>query len=211
MNFARAADRQAGRRGFILMGAAGAGALLLQACVQPSHWQAGDDVTGSFPPLAFTLTRAADGKTVTAADYRGRVVLLYFGYTFCPDVCPTTLLNVGHALNQLGPLAKETRVLFVTVDPNRDTLTILKDYGPQFAAQVEGMRPTPDQLADLARRYRAAYSVTPGGKDHPYQVTHSSAIYVFDKDGNARFLLTSLSSGASDTHGAAADLRRLIE
>ncbi|HEX3887588.1 MAG TPA: SCO family protein [Phenylobacterium sp.] len=185
--------------------------MLLQACSEPSHWRVGDDVTGSFPPLAFTLTRATDGKTVTAADYRGKVVLLYFGYTFCPDVCPTTLLNLAQALKQLGPLVNQARVLFITVDPNRDTLPILKDYGAQFAPQIEGMRPTPDQLAGLARRYRAAYSVSPGDKDHPYVVTHSSAVYVFDKHGNARFLLTSMSTGASDTAGAAADLRRLLE
>jgi protein SCO1/2 len=187
------------------------GALALNGCARAPHWQAGDDVTGSFPRLAFTLTRATDGKTVTAADYRGRVVLLYFGYTYCPDICPTTLLNLAQTLKRLGPLADQTRVLFVTVDPNRDTLPILKDYGAQFSPQVVGMRPTPDQLASLARRYRAAYSVSPGDKDHPYTVTHSSAIYVFDKGGNARFLLTSMSTGSPEIDGAAADLRRLIE
>jgi protein SCO1/2 len=195
----------------ILMVSALLGTGLLGACSNPVHWRAGDDVTGAFPSLAFTLTRASDGKTVTAADYRGRVVLLYFGYTFCPDICPTTLFNITQVLKRLGPLADQIRVLFVTVDPNRDTLTVLKGYGAQFAPQVEGLRPTPDQLASLARRYRAAYSVSLGNKVIPYTVTHSSAIYVFDKTGAARFLLTSMSTSAPNIDGAAADLRQLID
>jgi protein SCO1/2 len=186
------------------------GALALDACAKPAQWSAGDDVTGVFPSLAFTLTRATDGKIVTEADYRGRVPLLYFGYTFCPDVCPTTLLNIAQVLKRLGASASQVRVLFVTVDPNRDTLPVLKDYVAEFSPEADGLRPTPDQLAGLARRYRAAYSVTPGDKDHPYAVTHSSAIYVFDKHGKARVLFTSLSSDMPNIDGAAADLHRLI-
>src|SRR6185437_16246874 len=106
--------------------------------------------------------------------------------------------------------ANQARVLFVTVDPNRDTLPVLRDYGPEFSPEVDGLRPTPDELAGLARRYRAAYSVSPGDEDHPYAVTHSSAIYVFDKRGNARVLFTSLSTSAPNIDGAAADLRQLI-
>jgi protein SCO1/2 len=210
MSSPRAIVRPAARRRFVMACGAVVGTLALDACAKAPHWRAGDDVTGSFPSLAFALTRASDGKTVTAADYRGRAVLLYFGYTFCPDACPTTLLNLGRVLKQLDSLANQARVLFVTVDPNRDTLSVLKDYGPQFSPQVEGMRPTPDQLASLTRRYRAAYSVSPGNKVIPYTVTHSSAFYVFDKSGNARFLLTSMSTGSPDIDGAAADLRRLI-
>lgn len=182
----------------------------LEACARPAHWSAGDDVTGVFPPLAFTLTRATDDKIVTELDYRGRVPLLYFGYTYCPDVCPTTLLNVAQVLKQLGPSANQVRVLFVTVDPARDTLDTLKDYGAQFSPLVDSLRPTADELAGLARRYRAAYSVSPGDKNHPYTVTHSSAIYVFDKRGNARLLFTSLSTNAPDIKGAASDLRQLV-
>ena len=203
--------RSAARRCFVFGGGALVGALALDGCAKAAHWQAGDDVTGSFPRLAFSLTRASDGKTVSAADYRDRVVLLYFGYTFCPDVCPTTLVNLAQVLKRLGPLADQTRVLFVTVDPNRDTLPVLKTYGPQFSPQIEGLRPTPDQLASLARRYRVAYSVSPGDKDHPYTVTHSSAVYVFDKNGDARLILTAMSTEAPDIDGAASDLRRLID
>lgn len=169
------------------------------------------DVSDSSPSLAFTMTRATDSRQVTQADYRGRVVLLYLGYTFCPDVCPTTLSNVADALKQLGPEASAVRVLFVTVDPGRDTLPVLAEYAANFSPEIEGLRGTPDQLAALARRYRLVYSVTPGTKDHPYEVTHSSAIYVFDRSGKARLLVSSLGSAKPDVKGLAADLRRLIE
>ena len=115
-------------------------------------------MSGTFPTLGFTMTRATDGKEVNAADYKGKVALLYFGYTFCPDVCPTTLLNLTMVLKKLGPLADDVRVLFVTVDPNRDTLDVLKQYTHAFAPQTVGLRGTADQLAELAKRYRVAES-----------------------------------------------------
>jgi protein SCO1/2 len=102
-------------------------------------------------------------------------------------------------------------VLFVTVDPDRDTLPVLSAYAANFGPQVESLRGTPDQLAALARRYRLVYSVTPETKDHPYEVTHSSAIYVFDRSGTARLLVPSLGTTATDITGLTADLRRLVE
>lgn len=184
--------------------------VLLGGCNSGAKWHS-IDVSGSFPPLGFTMTRASDGKRVTAADYRGRIVMVYFGYTFCPDVCPTTLSNVANILTRLGPDAKHVRVLFVTVDPNRDTPPVLAAYVKHFAPQIEGLRGTPDELAALARRYRVAYSVTPESKNHPYEVTHGSAIYVFDGSGAIRLLVASLASAKPDLAGTAADLRRLVE
>jgi protein SCO1/2 len=169
------------------------------------------DVSGGLPSLDFELTRASDGKTVTQSDYRGQVVLLYFGYTFCPDVCPTTLLNVRNAIRRLGPDAKHVRVLFVTVDPNRDTLNVLADYVKNFGPNVEGLRGTADELASLARRYRFVYAVKPATADHPYEVSHSSTIYVFDASGAARLLVSSLATAQADIAGTAADLTRLVE
>ncbi len=157
------------------------------------------------------MTRASDRRRVTEADYRGRVVMLYFGYTFCPDVCPTTLANVADILKRLGPDAERVRLLFVTVDPDRDTLPALADYVKNFAPQIDGLRGDSDQIASLARRYRIAYSVTPATGTRPYEVTHGSAIYVFDGSGAARLLIPSLGSTASDVASVTADLRRLIE
>ncbi|MGH6991475.1 MAG: SCO family protein, partial [Stellaceae bacterium] len=169
------------------------------------------NVTGTSPSLAFTLTRTSDGKEVTEADYRGKIVLLYFGYTNCPDVCPTTLFHIDQILKKLGPAAKPIRVLFVTVDPHRDSLTQLKAYVANFGPQVDGLRGTADQLAALARRYRVVYSVSPATKSHPYEVSHSSAIYVFDTSGRARLLIPSLATTKPDIAGTAADLKRLVE
>jgi protein SCO1 len=188
---------------------AGAGLGLLTGCDRGEPWH-GIDVSASSPPLDFTMTRTSDANTVTAADYRGRIVLLYFGYTFCPDVCPTTLANIAQILRRLGAQADRVRVLFVTVDPNRDTPAVLTQYVRNFAPQIEGLRGTPDQLARLARRYRIVFSVSPATKDHPYEVTHSSAVYVFDATGAARLLVTSLASGSPDIVGTTADLAQLI-
>jgi protein SCO1/2 len=185
-------------------------AATLAGCKPRAHWH-NVDVRGAFPPLDFTMTRATDGTVVDGAAYRGKVVLLYFGYTYCPDVCPLTLGNVAKVLDRLGPLAQKVRVLFVTVDPNRDDLATLKAYTAQFAPQIIGLRGTPDQLTALARTYRIAYSVQPDSPGHPYEVTHSSAIYAFDATGASRLLIPSMASGTPDIAGTAADLRRLIE
>jgi protein SCO1 len=168
------------------------------------------DVAGDVPPLAFTMTDATTGKPVTAADFRGKLVMLYLGYTMCPDVCPLTLQNVATILKKLGPTADDVRLLFVTVDPNRDTLPVLRQYTALFAPQIVGLRGSADQLAQLARRYRLVYSVSPASKTHPYQVTHSSAIYVFDQDGRPRLLVPSLATTTPDLAGTADDLRRLL-
>jgi protein SCO1 len=168
------------------------------------------DITGSFPALKFSMTRAPDGKPVTQADYRGKVVMLYFGYTFCPDICPTTLANAASILRKLGSNAAQVRMLFVTVDPHRDTLPVLASYVKNFAPQIEGLRGSPDEIAALARRYRVAYSVTPSSKGHPYEVTHSPAIYVFDETGAVRLLVSLRQPSPKLDAGVVADLKRLV-
>ncbi len=183
---------------------------LLASCSgskQPWH---GTDITGVMPDLQLSMTRAGDGKAVTGQDFRGRIAILYFGYTYCPDICPLTLTNVAAALKKLGDKADDVRVLFVTVDPNRDTLDVLRQYADAFAPQMVGLRGTPDQIASLTKRYRAAYSVNPHDKNGEYVVTHSPAVYVFDRDGKARVLYTSLASSNANVDGMAKDLERLI-
>jgi protein SCO1/2 len=198
------------RRSALRLAGAGAATLLLAACGAAPAWHS-TDLTGTLPDLGFTMTRASDGKEVTAADYRGKIVLLYFGYTFCPDVCPTTLLNITQIMKNLGPLADKVRVLFVTVDPNRDTPKVLQQYVSAFAPQTVGLRGTPDQLASIAKRYRVVYSVSPAHDGKPYEVTHSSAVYAFDGAGKIRLLISGLSTTTPPIAGATADLKRLIE
>jgi protein SCO1 len=193
---------------FLIRAALAAG---LVAMPLRAHAWHSTDISGALPSLSFTMTRARDGKEISATDFKGKVTLLYFGYTFCPDVCPTTLLNLTIVLKKLGPDADQVRVLFVTVDPNRDSLQTLKQYTSAFAPQVVGLRGSADQLAELAKRYRVAYSVTPATKDHLYEVTHSSAVYAFDRNGEVRLLFSGLATAKPDLDGVTDDLRTLLK
>ena len=204
-----ALGRRALGLGALALAATLAGTLAAAAPARAAAWH-NIDVRGSVPRLAFTMTDATTGKPVTAADFRGRIVLLYFGYTNCPDVCPLTLHNIALILHRLGRSADAVRVLFVTVDPKRDTLPVLRAYTALFAPQIVGLRPDANQLARLARRYRLAYSVSPARASHPYEVTHSAAVYAFDRTGAARLLIPSLASATPDLAGATADLERLL-
>ena len=186
--------------------ACGLVALLLAVggCGGKQHWQT-KDITGYMPDLSFTLT-SDHGKTVHGSDYAGHVVMLYFGYTHCPDVCPTTLATIARALKKLGARAKDVRVLFVSVDPNRDTPAALRDYTAAFSPQMIGLTGTQDQLRALSKRYRVTYGY---GKTYPkgnYTVSHSSAIFVFDRKGRVRLLMQE-QNGAK---AMAADLSRLL-
>jgi protein SCO1 len=196
------------RRAAAVLLAAGLSVFLLLG--GPARAWNSSDMTGVLPALDFTMTRASDGKQVTAADYKGKIVLLYFGYTFCPDVCPTTLLNIATMLKKLGPRADDVRVLFVTVDPNRDNLPVLKQYTDAFAPQIVGLRGTPEQLATLAKRYRVAYSVTPAHDGKPYEVTHGAAVYVFNRQGDIKLIFTSLSQPNVKLDPTLADLRGMV-
>ena len=168
--------------------------LTLLGCSKPG-WHM-TDISGAMPRLDFHMT--ANGKPVTAADLKGKVVALYFGYTHCPDVCPTTLANLTDMMAKVGN--PDVRVLFVTVDPDRDTDAVLADYAKAFSPQVVGLRGTANQLAALARTYRVAYTVKPGP---PYEVMHSNAVFFFDRNGRAHISCnaTSRSSIASRRAG----------
>jgi protein SCO1/2 len=161
------------------------------------------NINGLVPDLAFSMTDVQTGRQVTAKDFSGGTVLLYFGYTNCPDVCPATLYNVDRILHLLGAKAENIHLLFVTVDPNRDTAPVLAQYTALFGPSITGLRGSADTLYALARRYRVVFSVT---KTPIYAVTHSSAIYVFDASGRAQFLIAGLDTTAPDLKGIAADL-----
>jgi len=182
-------------------------AVLLTACGRSgTPWHA-TNITGAMPALEFTLSRATDGAPVRGTDYRGKVVVLYFGYTHCPDICPATLANFAAALQKLGQRANDVRILFVTVDPDRDTGPILADYARAFAPEVEGLRGTDDQLTDVTRRYRVIYNVTPQSPEHSYEVMHSAAAFFFDRTGRARLVTTN----TDDVAGLTSDLKQLLD
>lgn len=184
-------------------------AALLAGCSGGGGWH-NPVVAGAAPDLKLQLTRAADGHPVQADQFAGKVTLLYFGYTYCPDICPMTLSNLARSLRALGPAADHVRVLFVTVDPDRDTPKVLAQYVKAFGPQFVGLSGTPDEIATIAKRYRVAYSVKPDPDPDRYVVTHSSSVYVFDRQGHARLLLADLSSDKPDVEGTTADLKRLL-
>jgi protein SCO1 len=133
----------------------------------------------------FTLTDH-HGKTVTDKTYRGQYLLVYFGYGFCPDVCPTELANIATAMDDLGDKANKVTPLFITVDPERDTPQFLADYVANFHPRMVGLTGTPEQIKTVAKEYKVYYakSKRPGQKD--YLMDHTSFVYLMGPDG--RFL-----------------------
>jgi protein SCO1/2 len=139
--------------------------------------------TASLVGGPFTL-EDGNGKQVTDRDFRGKYMLVYFGYTFCPDVCPTTLNGVTEALEQLGKKAERLQPIFITVDPVRDTPEVMKRYTAAFSPRLIGLTGTPDQIAKVAQEYRvyyAAHRTGPGPND--FTVDHSSILYLVGPDG----------------------------
>ncbi|HVY15532.1 MAG TPA: SCO family protein [Rhodopila sp.] len=131
----------------------------------------------------FTLQDGA-GKTVTDKTFRGKYMLVYFGYTHCPDVCPTTLNAVADALDKLGAKAKKIVPLFITVDPERDTASVVKQYAAAFGPEFVGLTGTPDEIATVAKEYRVYYAKHPTGPGpDDYSMDHSSVLYLMDSDG----------------------------
>ena len=132
----------------------------------------------------FTLENG-DGKPVTDKDFRGKYMLVYFGYTFCPDVCPTTLNAVADAMDKLGPAAAaRLQPLFITIDPKRDTPALVKQYVAAFGPNIVGLTGTPEQIAQIAREYRVYYAehrTGPGPND--YSMDHSSVLYLMSPTG----------------------------
>lgn len=149
------------------------------------------DGTGSKLAALFggpwTLTAADDGRTVTEASWRGKVVVLYFGYLSCPDICPTQLQVIADALEHLGTDAGRVQPLFVSVDPARDDARHLAAFTPSFHPRILGLTGTPEQIATIARAYRVSYQKVGDGPN--YAVDHSVAVYLIDPDGRTAAVL----------------------
>lgn len=192
------------RRVAALMGAA---ACLLVAC-QPSPpppaFEA-TDITGAAFARDFRLTDH-NGRTRTLADFRGKVVAVFFGYTHCPDVCPTTLSDFAVALQQLGPQAERVQVIFVTVDPERDTPELLQAFVPAFNPTFLGMVADTETLRLLAKEYKVVYQKTSVKAADDYLIDHSAGTYVYDQKGNIRLLMPY----GSSPEAIARDLKTLL-
>ncbi|WP_414448038.1 SCO family protein [Burkholderia sp. 22PA0099] len=164
------------------------GATLLAGCKQNEPSFNNLDITGNTQFGKDFALPDTDGKIRTLADYRGKVVVLLFGYTHCPDVCPTTLAELAQALQQLGPdVAKQVQVLFVSVDPKRDTPTVLSQYVSAFDPSFRALRPADDaQLKQVTNDFRISYEQVAGSKPDNYSMNHTAASVIFDPNGKLR-------------------------
>ncbi|WP_328485525.1 SCO family protein [Methylobacillus arboreus] len=143
----------------------------------------GAEITG-----AFTLTDH-EGRQRQLEDFKGKVVAVFFGYTRCPDVCPTTMLSMANAMVLMGDKAQDVQVLFITVDPERDTQDILAQYVPSFYPGFIGLYGAAEQLKQAARNYKVVYAKQQTQDGSSYTVDHSAGVYVFDREGKIRAYL----------------------
>jgi protein SCO1/2 len=174
--------------------AAGAFVAGLVLCLAVVLLIAGREGVPNMPQVAaiggpFSLTDQ-NGRTVTEQDLKGKPFLVFFGYTNCPDFCPTTMFEISEVLKNLGPAADGTRALFITVDPERDTPAALKDYVSSFDPHIIALTGEPDAIAAVAKSYRAYYRKVPL-KDGGYTMDHLVLVYLMDKEGRfvSRFKL----------------------
>ena len=147
----------------------------------------------------------ADGRPVTEASLAGHPTLVFFGYTHCPDVCPTTLDSISRALGAMGPAAK-ARALFVTLDPARDTPAVLKDYLSNFDPRIGGLTGTQEEVDRMARAYRVYAKKVPAGNGD-YSVDHTGVVYLMDRDGA---FVEAFNPDLDDPAAAAAALRAYL-
>lgn len=162
-------------------------ALLLAGCGEEPWY--GKDITGLMPELEFELT-AESGETVTEVLFAGRPVAMYFGFTHCPDICPTTLARLSAAVRRLpDDLRQDLQLAFVSVDPRRDGPQALARYTDAFSDRMVGLTGTQKQLRELTRRYRITYGYEEPDENGDYEVSHSSAVFVFDAQGDPRLML----------------------
>jgi protein SCO1/2 len=181
-------------------------AALLVACAPEGPKFRSTDITGADFGRALALS-GHDGKPHTLEEFRGKAVVLFFGYTHCPNICPTTLADTAAALKQLGSDAERVQVLFVTVDPERDTPQVLAQYVPAFDPRFLGVHGDADATQRAAKEFRVFYAKNPGSAPGAYTVDHSAQSFVFDAQGRLR-LLVRPERIAQDL---AADLRTLLK
>lgn len=158
----------------------------LAGCAQPYTFR-GTELVSDKPAPDFTLTRA-DGQPASLSDFRDKVVVLYFGYTFCPDVCPTTLTDMKQVMKLLGKKADDVQFIMVSVDPERDTPEKLNEYVTYFDPRFIGLTGTPDELVAAATPFGVIFEKHEGTAATGYLVDHTASLNIIDKDGRMRLL-----------------------
>ena len=178
-------------------------AVALAACSPPAFKAV--DITGANYAHSFSLNAAGGGRR-TLADFRGKVVVVFFGFTQCPDVCPTTLSDLAEVRKRLGADGDRLQVVFITIDPERDTAALLAEYVPGFDPTFVGLYGTAEETAMTAKEFKVFYQKVPGKTATSYTMDHTAGAYVFDKEGRVRLFIR---HGAS-VDDITADLRQLL-
>ncbi|HUG59873.1 MAG TPA: SCO family protein [Candidimonas sp.] len=193
------------RRVLLTASAAVALSPLLAACSKKEVVFQGSDISGT--QLGRDL-EMLDGTSQVRrlADYKGKVVLVFFGYTQCPDVCPTAMAELSQTMELLGKDAEKVQVLMISVDPARDTPEILSAYVQAFNPAFVGLTGTPEQLSKTAKSFKAYYAKSPGGTADQYGMDHASSFYLFDQEGESRVLV----SGNASAKDIADDIKLLL-
>ena len=190
-----------------LIGCIAALLVILTACSPKPEFK-NIDITGSTAfGKDFSLVDP-DGKVRTLADFKGKVVVMFFGYTQCPDVCPTTLTEMQQVMTLLGPQSDKVQVLFVTVDPARDTDVILKQYVPAFDPRFLGLRPANEAgLEKVTKDFKIYYKKVPGSSPGSYTIDHTAGSYAFDPEGHLRLYIKHAQGPETLAH----DLKELLK
>jgi protein SCO1/2 len=165
----------------------------------------GQAVTAAQPSEDFQLTTAGS-RTVKLSDYRGQVVLLFFGFRYCPDICPTTLYELKRMLEALGPQADDVQVLMVTVDPERDSPDLISEHVSRIDSRFIGLGGTPDEIATAASVFGIYYTRAAGSANTGYLVTHTASVTALDQTGRVRVIYPFGTPGAD----IAADVKALL-
>ena len=194
------------RRRFVQVALASvAGVPLLMACSPEVTPFKSTDVTGATFAQDFRL-KDQNGNVRTLADFKGKIVVTFFGFTQCPDVCPTSMTTMAEVKRLLGDQGERLQVLFITVDPERDTQALLKEYMASFDPGFIALRPEPDELKDVAAAFKIYYKKVPGSTPTAYTMDHSAGKYIFDTEGRVRLF----SAYGTDASTIASDIQILL-
>ena len=177
---------------------------VLTGCSDTATPFKGSDITGSHLGQKWTLT-GMDGKTYTPADFHGKVTLVFFGFTQCPDVCPTSLAEISQVMKLLGDLASRVQVLLISVDPERDTPAVLRAYVSGFDPRFMGLTGTPEQVKIAAGAFKAYYARAAAANGN-YNMDHSANFYLLDTKGESRVLIANNAGAENIAH----DIRALL-
>ncbi|MDQ3187542.1 MAG: SCO family protein [Pseudomonadota bacterium] len=179
--------------------------LLLAGCGGGAQKFNGVDITGANYARDFVLTDHT-GTQRTLSDFRGKIVTIFFGFTQCPDVCPTTLADMAQVKKQLGKQGDQLQVLFITVDPERDTPAVLARYVPGFDPSFVALHGSPEQTAATAKEFKVFYQKVAGKTATSYSIDHTAGTYVIDREGRVRLFVRH----GEGVEPIVADLKRLL-